>query len=168
MTNSVQLPSTEGSGYMNHTNYVKFGRPQTSGTILTYTFFLNFTLPSSSTGFYIAAQDTGGCITLSRMRVYRANCRAQQIGLVLYPDAPGPAVSSVTVSFTCVENAVISGHDTVTCLNNGSWSIANNPVCQCEPGYVLEDIGNSKSKCVGKDNILLLMVYYINTPFLSL
>ena len=43
MTNSVQLPSTEGSGYMNPTNYVRFGEPQTTNTITTHTFILNFT-----------------------------------------------------------------------------------------------------------------------------
>ena len=133
MTNSVQLPSTEGSGYMNPANYIKFGEPKTSGPILTYTFILNFTLPSSSTGFYIAAQDPGGCITLSRMRVYRANCKNRQIRLVQYPDAPAPA-GQVNISTTCVPNADPLGSPNVTCGSNGTWG-SENPVCQCRPGY---------------------------------
>ena len=143
MTNSVQLPSTEGSGYMNPTNYVKFAAPKTSGTILTYTFILNFTLPSSSTGFYIAAQDPGGCITLSRMRVYRANCKKRQIRLVNYPNAPAPA-GQVNISTTCVSNAMHLGSPNVTCGSDGTWG-QENPVCQCNLGY--ED---RNTECVGK------------------
>ena len=158
MTNSVQLPSTEGSGYMNPENYEKFGMPMTTNTITTHTFILDFNLPPTYTGFYIALQDTGACITLSRLRVYRGNCKTQQIGLVLYPDAPAPAASSVNVNFSCVENAVISGTEIVTCLKNGSWSSANNPVCQCIPGYALEETENSSSKCVGKPNTIPITV----------
>ena len=143
MTNSVQLPSTEGSGFMNTTNYVKFGSPKTSNTITTHTFILNFTLPSSSTGFYIAAQDPGGCITLSRMRVYRGNCKAYQIGLVKYPSAPAP-VQQLNISTTCVENAVHLGSPNVTCRSDGAWGLEN-PVCQCRPGYEKRN-----TECVSK------------------
>ena len=122
MTNSVQLPSTEGSGYMNRANYVKFGAPKTSNTITTHTFILNFTLPSSSTGFYIAAQDSGGCITLSRMRVYRGNCRAHQTGLILYQSAPAPVSGSARTDISCVENAEVVGSSSVMCQSNGTWS----------------------------------------------
>ena len=143
MTNSVQLPSTEGSGFMNPANYVKFGEPQTTNTITTHTFILNFTLPSSSTGFYIAAQDPGGCITLSRMRVYRGNCKAQQIGLFQYPDAPAP-VLQVNISTTCVPNAEPLGSPNFTCRSDGTWGLES-PVCRCNLGY--ED---RNTECVGK------------------
>ena len=157
MTNSVQLPSTEGSGFMNPTNYVKFAAPKPPVYCfgLPPTIILNFTLPSSSTGFYIAAQDTGGCITLSRMRVYRANCRAQQIGLILYPDAPAPVSGSARTDITCVENAEVVGSSSVMCQSNGTWSSQNNPVCQCRPGYVNRLISGSNSDrgCFGKKNL---------------
>ena len=153
MTNSVQLPSTEGNGFMNRENYVKFAAPKTSGTILTYTFILNFTLPSSSTGFYISAQDPGGCITLSRMRVYRGNCRAHQIGLVKYPSAPAPVSGSARADISCVENADVVGSSSVMCQSDGTWSSQNNPVCQCRPGYVnrLKEGSNSDRECFGKE-----------------
>ena len=152
MTNSVQVPSTEGSGYMNTANYVKFGEPQTTNTITTHTFILNFTLPSSSTGFYIAAQDSGGCITLSRMRVYRENCRARQTGLILYPSAPAPVSGSARADISCVENAEVVGSSSVLCQSDGTWSSQNNPVCQCRPGYVnrVKEGSNSDRECFGK------------------
>ena len=153
MTNSVQLPSTEGTGYMNPANYIKFGEPQTTNTITTHTFILNFTLPSSSTGFYIAAQDSGGCITLSRMRVYRGNCRAHQTGLILYPDAPAAVSGSARADISCVENADVVGSSSVMCQSDGRWSSKNNPVCQCRPGYVnrLREGSNSDRECFGKE-----------------
>ena len=134
MTNSIQLPSILGSGFMNPANYVKFGEPQTTNTITTHTFILNFTLPSSSTGFYIAAQDPGGCITLSRMRVYRENCKARQIGLALYPSAPAPVSGTQAVKFSCVPNAGIIGTETVGCTIEGKWA-DDSAQCGCLPGY---------------------------------
>ena len=73
MTNSQQLPSTEGNGYMNPEKYKKFAEPYAPLSSVNYNNTFNFTLPPSSTGFYIALQDTGSCIALSRLRVYRNN-----------------------------------------------------------------------------------------------
>ena len=155
MTNSVQLPSTEGSGFMNRENYVKFGATRRGTYILPPTIILNFTLPSSSTGFYIAVQDPGGCIVLSRMRVYRGNCKAQQIGLILYPSAPAPVSGSARTDISCVENAEVVGSSSVMCQSNGTWSSQNNPVCQCRPGYANSLISGSNSDrgCFGKKNL---------------
>ena len=135
ISDRVQLPSTEGTGFMNRENYIQFGEQSTTNTITTHTFIIDFTLPSSSTGFYIAVQDSGGCITLSRLRVYRNNCRSRQIGLALYPDTPAPATGSVNVSISCVENAEITGNGRVTCNSDGIWTIPENSMCQCRLGY---------------------------------
>ena len=144
MTNSVQLPSTEGSGYMNAQNYHKFAEPYAPVSSLTYTNTYNFTLPSSSTGFYLALQDTGSCIVVSRLRVYRNNCKSRQVGLVLYPDAPAPVSGSANIDISCVENAVLSGSQRVTCASDRTWG-SETPVCQCRLGYE-----NRQSQCVGK------------------
>ena len=136
MTDSVQLPSTVGVGFMNRENYIQFGELRTTNTITTHTFNLNFTLPSSSTGLYIALQDSGGCITLSRLRVYRNNCRFRQIGLALYPDTPASVFGSVVVSISCVENAEITGNGHAICNSSGVWTIPENSICQCRPGYM--------------------------------
>ena len=144
MTNTIQLPSTQGSGFMNTQIYALFAEPYAPLTSVTYTNTYNFTLPSSSTGFYIAAQDTGSCIAVSRLRVFRNNCRARQVGLILYPDTPAPVSGVAIISVSCVDNAVISGSAQVTCASDGTWG-PETPVCQCSPAFV-----DNMVECVGK------------------
>ncbi|CAI8051431.1 Ephrin type-A receptor 4 [Geodia barretti] len=142
MTNSQQLPSTSGNGYMNTQNYENFAVPEGPTSSETYTNTYNFTLPPSSTGFYIAVQDIGSCIALSRLRIYRENCKSFQTGLVLYPDAPAPVSGSANIDISCVENAVVSGSSRVTCGSDGTWG-SQNPVCQCRLGYE-----NRQTECI--------------------
>ena len=129
---------------MNTQNYDKFAESNSTFSSLTYININNFTLPPSSTGFYLALQDTGSCIVLSRLRVYRNNCKSRQVGLVLYPDAPAPVSGSANIDISCVENAVVSGSSRVTCTSDGTWG-SEIPVCQCRLGYE-----NIESQCVGK------------------
>ena len=147
-TNTRQLPSTTGSGYMNTENYEQFGRARHSGSSISQPHFekYNFTLDPSDTGFYVAIQDTGTCVAIGRLRVYHYICPSQQKGLVLYPEIPAPEPGSVNVQFTCVDNAYIpeSESDTVTCYHNGTWS-TEVPVCECNVGY--ENMGTN---CSGK------------------
>ena len=140
-TNTPQLPSTEGSGYMNRENYQRFAEPTTLVTTSMDTY--SFTLPPSSTGLYIAVQDIGSCLTLSRLRVYRYNCKSRQVGLVKYPSAPSPT-QPANIFTTCVANADHVGSRIVTCTSVGTWG-PENPVCQCRLGY--ED---RETECVGK------------------
>ena len=148
MTNSQQLPSTSGNGYINTQNYVKFAVPEGPVSSVTYTNNYSFPLPPSSTGFYIAVQDIGSCIALSRLRVYRNNCKFRQVGLVRYPDAPAPVSGSANIDIDCVENAVVSGTPIVTCGSDGTWG-SQNPVCQCKCGY--EPNREEATRCNGKD-----------------
>ena len=144
MTNSQQLPSTSGIGYMNTQNYIDFAVPEGLISFVTYTNTYSFTLPPSSTGFYIAVQDIGSCIALSRLRVYRNNCKSRQVGLVLYSDAPAPVSGSANIDIGCVENAVVSGSSRVTCGSDGTWG-DQSPMCECEVGYE-----NRQGECIGK------------------
>jgi hypothetical protein len=134
MTNSQQLPSTSGNGYMNTQNYENFAVPEGPTSSETYTNTYNFTLPPSSTGFYISVEDIGSCIALSRLKIYRNSCKSRKVGLVLYPDAPAPVSGSANIDISCVENAVVSGSSEVTCRSNGTWG-PETPVCQCRLGY---------------------------------
>ena len=144
ITNTIQLPSTRGSGFMNTQRYRNIGVLNPDVVSLTFVVTLNFMLQPSQTGFYIAFKDNGTCFGISRVQVYRDNCKSQQNGLVLYPDAPAPVSDSVNINIQCVDNAVVSGSARVTCGSDGRWG-PQNPVCQCRLGY--EDRG---TECVGR------------------
>ena len=150
ITNTIQLPSTEGAGYMNTQHYTeigalgRYGMLRRSATALPPTATLNFTLQPSQTGFYIAVKDNGTCFGISRIKVYRNNCKSFQRGLVLYPDAPAPVSDSVNINIQCVDNAVVSGSAQVTCGSDGRWG-PQNPVCRCRLGY--DERG---TECVGR------------------
>ena len=129
---------------MNSENYELISeiRPPRSG--LTYTTTFPFTLQSTETGFYLAIQDTGTCVAISRMRVYHNNCQSRQTGLVLYPDVPAPVTGSVDVNVSCVSGAAVSGSPQVSCGSDGTWG-PQRPVCQCVPGYE-----SRQRECIGK------------------
>ena len=131
--NTQQLPSTTGSGYMNTTIYDQFGRARSTtqgARFETHT----FTLDPSETGFYVALQDTGTCVGISRLRVYHYNCPSRQVGIVVYPDTPASLSDREDVNISCVLNANISGSPQVTCRSNGTWG-PQNPVCKCDCGF---------------------------------
>ena len=140
---------------MNPANYQKFAEPRSTNTILSHTFIFNFTLPPSHTGFYIAAQETGSCITLSHLRVYRNNCKSRDIGLVKYPSAPAPVSGMAAVRFSCVANAEPIGADTVGCTSQGTWA-EDIPQCGCLPGYQI----NTTNSCESES--LVFLVYAFN------
>ena len=117
---------------MNRENYQRFVQPSTSVTTSMNTY--SFTLPPSSTGLYIAVQDIGSCLTLSRLRVYRNNCKSREVGLVRYPDAPPPS-SSADISVSCVPNSSVrDGSGYVTCGSDGNWG-PETPQCECDDGF---------------------------------
>ena len=150
ITNTIQLPSTSGSGFMNTQHYNSFAEV-TPPDQFTHTDLFHFTLEPSGTGFYIAIRDNGTCVGISRLRVYRNNCQSFQSGLVLYPDAPAPVSGSANISMKCVNNGVVLGSPLVTCYSDGTWG-PENPVCECRPGY--ED---RMTECISKSTLLLCL-----------
>ena len=143
ITNETQLPSTNGSGFMNKDNYVSFGTATPAATGTKYTETHHFTLQPQQTGFYIAIEDTGTCVIISRLLVYRHNCKSMQTGLVLYPETPAPVSGSSNIDITCVDNADICGSPEVTCGSDGMWG-SQSPRCECRGGY--EDPGRVCSR----------------------
>ena len=137
LTNSIRLPSLEGNGYMNRDNYQRFAQPYAPLNGVPYVNVYSFTLPASSTGFYIAVQDNGTCMAIQRLRVNRNNCKAQQVGLVLYPDAPAPENVSVDINVSCVPNAEFTSESSriATCTDSGEWGSVYHPICHCRLGY---------------------------------
>ena len=139
---------------MNPQNYEVFAVPEGEPSVNnnnTYT----FTLPPSSTGFYVALQDIGSCIALSRLRVYHNNCKSFQTGLVEYPDAPAPVSGSATVNLVCEENAEPSSTTEATCQSDGTWT-SENLMCNCQPGYKA-----MADKCIGMYEFQLPSFYYL-------
>ena len=120
-TNTTQPSSTIGSGFTNTDNYKWFATVRQPSTIDTFTETYNFTLQANVTGFYIAIRDTGTCVGISRMRVYRNNCQLLLNGL-LHSDAPAPASDLENTPYTCQSNSMCD-----------------------QPGYEKQE-----SECVGK------------------
>ena len=131
---------------MNRNNYNSFGEARPSDTSVSFTHTFTFTLQPSQTGFYIAVEDRGTCVGITRIRVYRRNCKFQEVGLVVYPSAPAPVSGSARVDISCVENAEVVGSSSVTCQSDGTWG-NESPVCQCRLGYEDRD-----TECFGKKN----------------
>ena len=159
-TNETQLPSTQGLGFMNTQNYDqiveirKEGRGNVSPEEQ-----ITFIQSPSATGFYVGIQDVGGCVSITRLRVYRNNCKSRQLGLVLYPDAPAPVSNSANIDVSCVENAVVSGSAVATCASDGTWG-PERPVCQCQLGYI-ENL--EPPECNGKDSSFTFCIWTIST-----
>ena len=149
ITNSQQLPSITGSGFMTKNNYASsFGTATPAATGARYTETHRFTLQPLQTSFYIAIEDTGTCVIVSRLLVYRHNCKSMQNKLVLYPETPAPVSGSsndpTDIDITCVPNATVCGSPQVTCDSDGMWG-PQNPRCECNGGY--ED---RETECRGK------------------
>ena len=133
ITNSSTLPSTSNNGFMNTANYQLVDKVNhiDSGP---YTAVMVFEIQTSQTGFYLAIRDEGTCLGISRLLVYRHNCRKKQIGLVRYPDTPAPITGSASVDVSCADNAESSSSAAVTCDSEGQWG-PEMPTCGCSPGY---------------------------------
>ena len=94
----------------------------------------DFALSRSEDGFYLAFQDQGTCVTISRVIVYRRRCPAQQIGLVLYPEVQSPASGQEPAEASCVANAHAETDLGLMCDSEGTW--IGNPMCSCNDGYM--------------------------------
>ena len=139
ITNTIQLPSTEGAGFMNTQRYTEMGVLQPDVIAAVFVATLNLILEPSQTGFYIALQDNGTCFGVSRITVFRNNCKSFQRGLVLYPDAPAPVSDSVNINIQCVANSrSVPGQNTALCHSSGEWG-TETPMCKCNPGYEAVD-----------------------------
>ena len=131
---------------MNIDKYGQFGRARS--TTQTARFETHtFTLDPSETGFYVALQDSGTCVGISRLRVYHYNCQSRQVGLVDYPETPA-SLSDQTINTSCAKNATNYGRPQVTCRSNGTWG-HENPVCKCDCGNVSVIVEEKPPECNG-------------------
>lgn len=101
-------------------------------------------------GLYLGFQDTGGCISLGKVRVSYNFCPAQIIAGVRYTRTSSPSArGALRVYGKCGVNSE-SPHNATSvymeCLSNGSWSSPNSGMtCFCKPGYQTTSQG-----CQGK------------------
>lgn len=101
-------------------------------------------------GLYLGFQDTGGCISLGKVRVSYNFCPAQIIVGVRYARTSSPSArGALRVYGKCGVNSE-SPHNATSvymeCLSNGSWSSPNSGMtCFCKPGYQTTSQG-----CQGK------------------
>ena len=147
-TNSQRLPSTSGAGFMNRNNYVLLRTVDVVELLLTYDEVVTFEMQPGETGFYIAIQDEGTCMGISRILVQRFNCKPFQDGLVIYPDSPAPVSGNAPIMVSCVSNGEILGSATVTCSSEGEWG-SQTPTCGCKTGYEVDRV--SLKSCNSKN-----------------
>ena len=115
-----------------------------------------FDMTATQDGFYFALQDVGDgdlrgtCVAISRLIIYRHECRAQAVGLVRYAVTQAPASGTVSVTTQCVPNAQRSSSSLdVECSSDGHWG-SERPVCMCSPGYQLSTDGDGNHICESK------------------
>ena len=96
---------------------------------------------SSSTGFNLTLISSEGCVTVSRVLVYRYECpghdRQPTVDLGRRPATQAPVTGSVPVTSYCTENSNFTGQVppmSLKCFSFGHWFGAALP-CHCDVGY---------------------------------
>ena len=110
-----------------------------------------FDSSTSSTGFNLKLISREGCVTVSRVLVYRYECpghdRQPTVDLGRRLATQAPVIGSVSVTSHCAENSNFTGRPAVRmlmCSSYGLWSGAPLP-CQCDVGY-----SRNENICEGK------------------
>ena len=94
----------------------------------------------------LVSPGSGLCTTVTRVVVYRHECRRLHTGLTVLPATQAPATGRVPVTPHCTENshhAQNSRPDILMCNNTGMW-LNDMTVCQCNDGSYRQD-----SACIG-------------------
>ena len=114
-----------------------------------------FDMTADQDGFYFAFQDVGSnnlrgtCVAVSKLIIYRHECRAQAVGLVRYPVTQAPASGTIFVTTQCVPNAKRNSSSlTVSCGSDGCWG-SERPTCQCNVGYQMATNTDGNQVCNG-------------------
>ena len=109
----------------------------TSGNRVNETISIDFASTSHETSFYFAVQDETTCIVIDRIIMFYQVCPRQTSDLIHYPETIAPNSGTISVSASCVVNAVTEsgGNPLVVCSAGGLWSTPSGKGCQCSPGY---------------------------------
>ena len=143
-----QISQFSGSAIMPNNVIRKSSSSETSTTRY-------FDMTADQDGFYFALQDIGSgnlrgtCVAVSRLIIYRHECRTQAVGLVRYPVTQAPTSGTISVTTQCVPNAKRSSSSlTVSCGSDGCWGIER-PTCQCNVGYQMATNADRNQVCNG-------------------
>ena len=129
-----QTRNIDPSGSINLTNYAAFSGSRVtvgsnpSGTI-TETQDVTIQLGTSG-GLYLAAQDTGTCVSITRLTVFYYFCPQQVVNFINYPKT---LADGGIIQLACVLGAGPVG-PLSTCGSQGVWG-APAGACSCNPGY---------------------------------
>ena len=101
----------------------------------------DFDSSTLSTGFNLTLISREGCVTVSRMLVYRYECpghdRQPTVNLGRRPATQAPVIGFEPVTSYCAENSNFTGDKPIRmlmCSSHGHWFGATLP-CQCDVGY---------------------------------
>eukprot|EP00731_Ephydatia_muelleri_P014459 Em0008g179a len=142
-----QTRNVDPSGSINLTNYAPFSGSRVtvgsnpSGTVVE-TQDVTVQLGASG-GLYLAAQDTGTCVSITRLTVLYYVCPQQVVNFISYPMT---LADGGIIQLACVSGAGLVGVQTLltTCGSQGVWG-APTGVCSCNPGYT--NIGQTCQSC---------------------
>ena len=119
-----------------HDNHIQSTNDSSNGTKK-----FNFDSSTLSTGFNLTLISREGCVTVSRVLVYRYECpghdRQPAVDLGRRPATQAPVTGFVSVTSYCAENSNFTGRPAVRmlmCSSSGDWFGAPLP-CQCDVGY---------------------------------
>ena len=129
-------------------NYINSTNETSNGTKI-----FNFSSSTLSTGFNLTLISGEGCVTVSRVLVYRYECpghdRQPTVDLGRRPATQAPVRGFEPVTSYCAENSNFTGRRAtrmLMCSSSGDWSGAPLP-CQCDVGY-----SRNGNICEGKKN----------------
>nr|BAA81719.3 protein tyrosine kinase [Ephydatia fluviatilis] len=144
---TYQTQNIDPSGSLNATNYASFpGNRVTVGSNPTGTVVetQDVMVPLGAIGgMYLAAQETGTCVSISRLIVFHYMCPQQVVNFISYPMAMS---NGAITQLACVSGASLVGVQLplATCGSQGVWG-APNGGCSCNFGYT--SIGQSCQSC---------------------
>ncbi|CAK8691008.1 unnamed protein product [Clavelina lepadiformis] len=97
-----------------------------------------FNFSPKRSGFYIAVQDQGACMSLISLHIYYFYCHETTEKLAVFPKTISDAglTSLVIVDGTCVENAEPASTDKTEyhCSSDGRWQVTKGG-CKCQAGH---------------------------------
>ena len=88
----------------------------------------------------LVSPGSGLCTTVTRVVVYRHECRRLPTGLTVLPATQAPATGRVSVTSHCTENShhtQNSRPDSLVCDYTGMW-FNDQTMCQCNDGFYRE------------------------------